>query len=43
MIWPSRKQMVTYTVVVIAFLTVMVALVSGMDVLFHLVVGKVLG
>lgn len=42
-IWPSRKQMVTYTVVVIVFLAVMVALVSGMDVLFHLIVGKVLG
>ncbi|MEO5832164.1 MAG: preprotein translocase subunit SecE [Nakamurella sp.] len=42
-IWPSRKQMVTYTVVVIVFLILMVALVSGMDVLFHLIVGKVLG
>ncbi len=42
-IWPSRKQMITYTVVVIVFLAVMVALVSGLDVLFHLVVGKVLG
>ncbi len=42
-IWPSRKQMTTYTVVVIVFLVVMVALVSGMDLLFHLVVGKVLG
>lgn len=42
-IWPSRKQMVTYTVVVIVFLVLMVALVSGMDVLFHLIVGNVLG
>ena len=42
-IWPSRKQMVTYTVVVIVFLVVMVALVSGLDVLFHLIVGSVLG
>ena len=42
-IWPNRKQMVTYTVVVIVFLVLMVALVSGMDVLFHLIVGKVLG
>lgn len=42
-IWPSRKQMATYTVVVIVFLIVMVALVSGLDVLFHLLVGKVLG
>jgi preprotein translocase subunit SecE len=42
-IWPSRKQMITYTVVVIVFLIIMVALVSGLDVLFHLVVEKVLG
>ena len=42
-IWPSRKQMITYTVVVIVFLIIMVALVSGLDVLFHLVVGNVLG
>jgi len=42
-IWPSRKQMITYTVVVIVFLALMVLLVSGMDVLFHLIVGKVLG
>lgn len=40
-IWPSQKQMVTYTLVVIAFLIFMVALVAGLDVLFHLVVGKV--
>ena len=42
-IWPSRRQMVTYTIVVIVFLVVMVALVSGLDVLFHLIVGAVLG
>jgi preprotein translocase subunit SecE len=42
-IWPSRKQMVTYTVVVIVFLVIMVALVSGLDVLFHLIVSNVLG
>ncbi len=40
-IWPSQKQMVTYTIVVIAFLVFMVALVAGLDVLFHLVVSKV--
>ncbi|WP_240615821.1 preprotein translocase subunit SecE [Nakamurella deserti] len=42
-IWPSRKQMVTYTVVVIVFLVIMVALVSGLDLLFHLIVSNVLG
>ncbi|MCV7386295.1 preprotein translocase subunit SecE [Mycolicibacter longobardus] len=30
-IWPNRKQMVTYTAVVLAFLVFMVALVSGAD------------
>ena len=33
-IWPSRKQMVTYTIVVIVFVVFMVALVAGLDVLF---------
>lgn len=30
-IWPNRKQMVTYTVVVLTFLAFMVALISGVD------------
>ncbi|MEO6794571.1 MAG: preprotein translocase subunit SecE [Mycobacterium sp.] len=30
-IWPNRKQMVTYTAVVLAFLFFMVALVAGSD------------
>jgi preprotein translocase subunit SecE len=33
-IWPSRNQMVTYTIVVIAFVTFMVALVGVLDLLF---------
>lgn len=33
-IWPSRNQMVTYTIVVIVFVSVMVAYVAGLDVLF---------
>ncbi|GGM03605.1 preprotein translocase subunit SecE [Nakamurella endophytica] len=33
-IWPSRNQMVTYTIVVIVFVVFMVALVAGLDVLF---------
>lgn len=33
-IWPARSQMVTYTLVVIVFVTFMVALVAGLDVLF---------
>jgi preprotein translocase subunit SecE len=30
-IWPTRKQMITYTSVVLVFLAVMVALIYGMD------------
>jgi len=33
-IWPSRNQMVTYTIVVIVFVVFMVALVYGLDLLF---------
>ncbi len=42
-IWPSQKQMVTYTIVVITFLIFMIALVAGFDVLFHFGVGKIFG
>ncbi|MBO0679016.1 preprotein translocase subunit SecE [Mycolicibacterium sp. S2-37] len=30
-IWPNRKQMVNYTIVVLVFLAFMVALISGVD------------
>ncbi|SEH46521.1 protein translocase subunit secE/sec61 gamma [Mycolicibacterium rutilum] len=30
-IWPNRKQMVSYTIVVLAFLAFMVALIGGVD------------
>jgi preprotein translocase subunit SecE len=30
-IWPSRKDLITYTVVVVVFLVVMVGLVAGLD------------
>ncbi|MDQ1732428.1 MAG: preprotein translocase subunit SecE [Pseudonocardiales bacterium] len=30
-LWPSRKEMITYTIVVVIFVTVMVALVAGLD------------
>lgn len=30
-IWPTRKQMITYTIVVLVFVVFMVALVSGLD------------
>ena len=33
-IWPVRKQLVTYTVVVLVFVSFIVALVAGLDVAF---------
>jgi preprotein translocase subunit SecE len=33
-IWPTRKQQITYTVVVLVFVAFIVALVSGLDLLF---------
>jgi preprotein translocase subunit SecE len=33
-IWPTRKQMVTYTSVVLVFVIFMVALVAGLDLVF---------
>jgi preprotein translocase subunit SecE len=33
-IWPTRKQMATYTTVVLVFLVFMVALVAGLDYVF---------
>ena len=42
-IWPNRKQMVTYTAVVLTFVVFMVALVSGLDLGFKHLVGLVFG
>ena len=33
-IWPTRKELVTYTTVVIIFVSIMTALVTGMDIGF---------
>jgi preprotein translocase subunit SecE len=33
-IWPGRRELITYTTVVIIFVAVMVALVAGLDLLF---------
>ncbi|WP_330184713.1 preprotein translocase subunit SecE [Nocardia sp. NBC_01503] len=33
-IWPNRKQMVTYTSVVLVFVIFMIAFISGLDVAF---------
>lgn len=32
-IWPTRKQMITYTAVVLVFVAFMVALIAGLDIL----------
>lgn len=42
-LWPSRKELVTYTVVVIIFVTIMVAIVAGLDLGFAKLVLKVFG
>ena len=42
-IWPNRKQMVTYTVVVLAFVVFMVGLVSVLDLAFKWGIGKIFG
>lgn len=42
-IWPSRKELITYTVVVIVFVSIMVALVSGLDIGFAKAVLAVFG
>lgn len=33
-IWPTRKDLITYTIVVLVFVSFMVALVAAMDVVF---------
>lgn len=33
-IWPNKQQMITYTIVVVIFMAVIVALVSGLDIGF---------
>jgi preprotein translocase subunit SecE len=42
-IWPTRKELVTYTIVVIVFVSIMVALVAGLDIAFAKVVLWVFG
>lgn len=33
-IWPNRRQLVTYTIVVLVFVSFMIALVAGLDYVF---------
>ena len=42
-IWPNRKQMISYTTVVLAFLVFMVALIGGVDLGWHKLVLLVFG
>ena len=42
-IWPTRKELVTYTAVVIVFVSVMCALVTGLDIGFGKLVTWVFG
>jgi len=42
-IWPTRKELLTYTAVVVSFLTVMTAIVAGLDYVFARVVLWALG
>jgi len=37
-IWPTRRELVTYTTVVVLFVSIMVAIVAGLDVVFAKVV-----
>jgi preprotein translocase subunit SecE len=42
-LWPSRKEMTTYTVVVVIFVVIMMALVAAMDFAFAKAVLSVFG
>ena len=42
-IWPTRKELVTYTTVAIVFILVMTGLVTGLDTGFSELITKVFG
>ncbi len=42
-IWPTRSQLVNYTLVVLVFVAIMVAYVAGLDLLFAQVVTLLFG
>jgi len=42
-IWPTRKELVTYTTVAVVFILVMVAIVTGLDTAFTKAVFGVFG
>ena len=42
-IWPTRKELVTYTTVAIVFILVMMGLITGLDTAFTWLVTKLFG
>jgi len=42
-LWPARTELVTYTIVVIIFVVIMVAIVAGLDLGFAKLVLKIFG
>ena len=42
-LWPSRNELVTYSIVVIVFVVIMVSLVAGLDIGFAKLVLQVFG
>jgi preprotein translocase subunit SecE len=42
-LWPSRSELITYSVVVIVFVVIMVAIVAGLDIGFAKLVLLVFG
>jgi preprotein translocase subunit SecE len=42
-LWPSRNELVTYSIVVIVFVVVMVSIVAGLDIGFAKLVLQVFG
>jgi preprotein translocase subunit SecE len=42
-LWPTRKELITYTIVVIIFVVIMVSIVAGLDIGFAKLVLTVFG
>jgi preprotein translocase subunit SecE len=42
-LWPSRNELVTYSIVVIVFVVIMVSIVAGLDIGFAKLVLQVFG
>jgi preprotein translocase subunit SecE len=42
-IWPTRKELITYTIVVVVFVAIMITLVAGLDAAFARLILAVFG